>query len=204
MAGLTFYGMHNMVGLTVAASICGLDCGDYEVEEDGSITVPYQSDPDGLFTAAYVIDIADNPPDQIATYGWGVQGVVVEISGTQYTIPVAIGASYTSQGKLLRPDVQDRGQNGPGLGKTRRLHMFAANLVSSLGVSFGTDFTTMFEATPPGNGQADNDMATLFSGVYWNTISSNYDFDGQLCWQVTRPYPCTLTAVTSFLRMEDR
>lgn|GEM_PF-2552997 len=51
--GITFYGLWHLNGKTVSAVCGGLDLGDYEVS-DGSIFVPYQSDPGKAFTLAYL------------------------------------------------------------------------------------------------------------------------------------------------------
>ncbi len=205
--GLTFYGLNNRIGDTVAAFVAGLDCGDYVVAANGSVTVPYQSDPDGLFTAAYVINLANNPPGTIADWGWGNTAVTVEISSVAYTIPVAIGAVYTSQGQVVRPDSMHPGQNGPGLGKTRRIHMFAAKLVNAVtnSLSFGSDFsTTLIPVKLPGNGKTAYNQTTLFKGVYWAPLKCDYDFDGMVSWQIERPFPCTVASVSSFVEMADR
>ncbi len=207
MTGLTFYGMNNLVGVTVAAFICGLDCGDYVVAENGSIAVPYQSDPDGLFTAAYVVNLANNPPGNIADWGWGQSAVTVEISSVSYTIPVAIGAVYTSQGQVVRPDQMHQGQKGEGLAKQRRVHMFGAKLVNAVtsSISFGSDFsTTLSPVFLPGDGRDAYTQVTLFNGVYWNTLNCNSDFEGMLAWEISRPFPCTIASVNSFMNMEDR
>jgi hypothetical protein len=213
VSGLTFYGLSTLVGRTVAAWVCGLDCGTYVVQADGSITVPYQSDPDGLFTAAYAINVSNHPPVTPSTaiettiLGWGAMAVQVNIASTLYTIPVALGATYTSQGQLVRPDEPAQGQNGPGPGKTRRNHMIAAKLVNAVsgGVSFGTDFTgTLLAASLPGNGLTNNAKNAMFSGVYWSVVEDGYSFDGQVTWQITRPYPCTVTSLSGFIEMQDR
>jgi hypothetical protein len=122
------------------------------------------------------------------------------------TIPAVVGFTYTTQGQLLRPAArEDTGSaNGPGFGKTKRNHMFAVQLQDSQGVSFGTDFTKLHTAAFKTKGGTAYTPAQLFSGIYWNTIDSDYNFDSQLCWQVTRPYPCTVTALGGFINTQDR
>lgn len=207
MSGLTFYGLHSLIGYTVSAVVCGLDCGDYVVAVDGSITVPYQSDPDQLFTAAYAISASNSPPGILATWGYGTMAATVTISSAQYTIPVAIGCTYTSQGQLLPPDEPAQGQNGPGPGKTRRTHMVAMKFVNTISgaVSVGTDFSsTLTPAYLPGNGVARYNGATMFSGTYWGPINDGYSFDSMISWQITRPLPCTVTSVSGFIEEQDR
>lgn len=52
--GLTIYGAYQWAGGTVSAWIGGLDCGDFTVAADGSIFVPFGSDPDGILTNTYL------------------------------------------------------------------------------------------------------------------------------------------------------
>lgn len=51
---VVFYGFWHGVGRTISAYIGGLDLGDYVVQSDGSITVPFV----GLFTLAYLQTLA--------------------------------------------------------------------------------------------------------------------------------------------------
>lgn len=59
---VTFYGLWHLNGKTVSAVCGGLDLGDYLVT-NGSITVPYKSDPGKAFTLAYIQSLDAN------TYG---------------------------------------------------------------------------------------------------------------------------------------
>ena len=184
------------------AMISGLDCGDYTVAADGSVFVPYGSDPGGLFTLAYLQNLAAANPN-----GFGALSTNLDvIGGSRYVIPAVIGYTYTSQGQLLRSVLpQDAGAaNGPAMGKTQRLHMFSALLASTQGISFGTSFTYLQAAqfaNPAGTPYPNNQ---LFSGVWWDTIDSDYSFDEQGCWQVSRPYPATVVTFGGFLHTQDR
>ncbi len=51
--GLQFYGMGNLVGQTIQPVLGALDLGDRVVASDGSISVPYNSDPENAFTLAF-------------------------------------------------------------------------------------------------------------------------------------------------------
>jgi len=57
-----FYGLNHLNGKTVSCWAAGLDCGDYLVA-DGFITVPFGSDPDGEFTAAYLQAVSNSGQD---------------------------------------------------------------------------------------------------------------------------------------------
>lgn len=50
---IVFYGYWHLLGRTVSVFVAGLDCGDYVVASDGSVTVPFGAC-DGLFTLAYL------------------------------------------------------------------------------------------------------------------------------------------------------
>lgn len=124
-----------------------------------------------------------------------------------YIVPAAVGTTFTSRGQLLRPLApQETGaRNGPALGKTRRNHRFAALLLNTAGVYFGTTFDKLHKAlfkSPGGKTTyADNQ---LFSEVWTDPLEDNNSYDGQLCWQVTRPYPVNVLAVQAFVETQDR
>jgi hypothetical protein len=67
----------------------------------------------------------------------------------------------------------------------------------------GVDFLTMRPLelkTNNGIGQAGGRVSTLpltqtFSGVHWDTVDADSNYDNMWCWEVCRPYPCTVVAV---------
>jgi hypothetical protein len=171
-------GLWSLVGKKVTAVIGGLDCGDYTVNASGQISVPYGGDPAGLFTQAF----------SAAATNW------------------VVGFTYTSQGQIVRPMTpQESGaRNGPALGKKRKVNAFAALVVNTAGLYFGTSFSKLNIAnfrSPGGNPFASN---ALYSGVYWNTLQDDYSFDGMICWQSTRPYPATIAAIEGFIHTQDK
>lgn len=52
--GVNLYGYWPLIGTTVSVFAGGLDCGDFLVQAGGLIYVPFGSDPDEQFTAAYL------------------------------------------------------------------------------------------------------------------------------------------------------
>jgi hypothetical protein len=52
-----FYGLWHILGRTVGVYIAGLDCGDYVVATNGSVTVPFGAC-DGLFTLAFLESVS--------------------------------------------------------------------------------------------------------------------------------------------------
>lgn len=202
---VTFYGMTDIVGSTVTAFLTGLDCGDYLVASDGSITVPFRSDPDGLFTIAR-IQAQDH--SDVAS-GWGVLATKIDVyvggATHTYTVPCAIGFSYVSEGQVLRPAAESeiKSPQGSGLGKRRRNHQFAALVTNTVGTSFGTTFTNVTAANFTDAAGTSLDRSIMFSGVYWDTVVDDYSFDGMLCWSTTRPYPTTIVSLTGFMQTQE-
>lgn len=191
--GLTINGLWHLNGKTVQVFAGGLDCGDRGPGTDGftdfvvvngSITVPYgdsiSSGPgQGLFTAAFV---ATNPP-------------------------IVIGCTFTSQGQMVRPiSPADTGaRNGPALGKIRRIHRYAMLLSNTLGLSVGSSFGNLFPAIfKMADGNTPIDPLTTFSGVHQDTLQDDYSYDGMLAWQIDRPVPANVIAVSGNLAAQDQ
>jgi hypothetical protein len=180
--GLTLNGLWYLNGKTVTAWLAGMDCGDYVVS-NGSITVPYgdgiaAGTANGLFTFA----------------AWNANPVAL------------VGFTYTSQGQVVRVhDPKESGaRSGPALGKKRRNHYFMALLEGTQGVSFGTDFSTnIMPAIFRYDGGKVYPITAQFSGVWRDAVKNDYDFDGMLCWQVTRPYICNIAAIGGALSTQD-
>jgi hypothetical protein len=190
--GLTINGLWNQNGNTVQVFAGGLDCGDIGlgpasftdfVVNNGSIFVPYgdtiSAGPGrGLFTAEFAA-----------------------------TVPIVVGFTYTSQGQLVRPIMPaDTGaRNGPALGKIRRNHRYAALVSNTLGMSFGTNFNFLL---PVSYTLADQitPIAPLvtFSGVHEAQPIDQESYDGMLCWQVSRPWPANLVAVSGNIATQDQ
>lgn len=134
---------------------------------------------------------------------------------TTYTIPVSLGCTYTSQGQLLRPDFgNDAGaRNGPAFGKKRRNHWFAGEWDRSRGVSIGTVLPDPTNPSAPtklhpvkfaSDGGIPLTAPALFSGIATDTIRDDESFYGRIAWQITRPYPCNLTALSGYIESADK
>jgi hypothetical protein len=134
--------------------------------------------------------------------------VAVEVS---YTVPTSIGFCYTSQAQILRPDSgNDAGtRNGPAFGKLRRIDNFATSVYRTQSISFGVGFETtdLFAANfiEEGNIQGSEiDAPTLFSGIHYDTLEADMDFENMISWQQTRPYNGTITAIGGFIGSQDK
>lgn len=204
--GVTFQGMWTMPTATVAVSVAGLDCGNFVVNADGTVFVPFGSDSGGQFTANYLnavsnslstdpalmaISITDGDGDTIIVY-----------------VPVTIGYPFTSQGLTTRPMIENqiKSAEGSGLAKKRRLQEFGMLLENAQGLSVGGDFQHLELQVFTANNVDDSpiSLGARFTGVYWQKLNGNWDFDGQIAWQITRPYPCTVSAVSGFIETDER
>jgi hypothetical protein len=175
--------VHN--GKTVTAWIAGLDCGDYVVSA-GSITVPFGDGVSGgsgagLFTPALV------------------QSFV--------TLPAVIGFNYASDGQLVRPvTAADTGaQAGPGFAKLGRFHRVAMQVYGAINgsISFGSDFTTMYAAKLRYPNEVPYPINVKWSGIWRQEPNSVIDFDGEIAWRISRPYPGFVMAVGGFMAKAD-
>ena len=204
---LVLTGYAQAFGHSVDVMIAGLDCGTYTVASDGSVTVPIGSDPDGLLTAAYLQARDVGPWDRV-TYGDATTEISLLVTGggvaTVY-VPVVVGYSFLSVGRLLRPatEAQIKSPRGPALGKKRRIHNFAALLVNAVGVSFGTRFTNLRACLFDQNNGKDLTKDQMFSGVWYDTIDDINSYDGLITWTIARPYPCTVTSITGFVETSE-
>lgn len=115
-----------------------------------------------------------------------------------YCAPFIIGSTFISQGQILRPasPQESMTQTGPSQGKFRRSTSAGVLLNNAQGMSMGVDFLTMrpLQFKTPG-GARDLPITQTFSGIHWGLVDANSNYDNMWCWQITRPYPCTVVAV---------
>lgn len=131
---------------------------------------------------------------------------------TNYSGPVIVGSCFTSTMTTLRPiNPQEAGTvNGPAMGKTVRSNQYAALLANSMGASTASGATSRGPlATPfPIRYQYPNGVNyapnVLYNGIVWDLLQADYALDDTLLLTVTRPYPTTVAATTSFKHGEDR
>jgi hypothetical protein len=185
--GLTLYGLWPLNGKTVSAWLGGLDCGDYTVS-NGQITVPYGDGVNfgtasGLFTAVF--------------------------ASTLTLSQMLVGFTFTSDGQIVRPNSREESgaRNGPGFGKLRRNHYYAIQVEGAVAqaISVGTDFTT--SSLKPMLTRFKNGTAIpinqQFTGIHRDNLNDEDNFDGQLCWRITRPYPANIAAIGGSLQTKD-
>jgi len=199
---LTFYGLSYLNGKTVSISCGGLDCGDATVS-NGSVSVPINVDLNAVFTVDYLTSISD------AT-AYGNRSVQIDIgtspNRTKLVVPAVIGFTYLSAGRVLRPDTQAQSQTpqGPGFGKKRKSAQFAALLLNTTALSIGTSLGKFRALAFSTAGGSPIVPPNLFSGVYQGTVEDTFSYDGQLAWQIDRPYPCAVCAIVPFLETQEK
>ncbi len=210
---IVFNGLYHMVGELVAVTIGGLYCGNFVVMAPGQITVPINSDPDGLCNGKYLQTLDVGPWDK-TTYGALTCEVTLDIAGngpaTIY-IPVAIGFNFPAMGMTMRPSSAEltKSPMGGATGKLKRIHGVGilGNFVGGkLGLQIGTQ-------GPTGPVNAVN-VTTLggiplkhnqpFSGEFYMAVSDETNKDGQIFWQMLNPYPCVINTLNTFIETSER
>lgn len=195
-SSMTINGLWHCNGKTVQVFAAGLDLGDNGDEgttptdyvvSNGSVSIPYgdsiSAGPGaGLFTKAF--------------------------AETLSLSQIVIGFTYNSDGQIVRPMTpQETGaRQGPAFSKISRSHRFGAQLVNTLGISFGTSFDGLKDAKFT---KADEvtliESLTTYSGMYHDTLDDDYNrFDRKLCWRVSRPLPATIVAIGPSLATQDQ
>jgi hypothetical protein len=194
-----------LVGKTVQICLGGLDCGDHVVAADGSVTISYGSDPGGLLTPGYLTSISSG-----GAYGDSeiLINIVDSLSNvTSVYVPCVVGYGYTSRVQLLRNVTEDemKTKKGPGTGKLARTFKFSLYLWNAVKVKMGTSFDhLMTQKLTHGNRTTQLASNVPFTGIHEATIDDKTSFDGQLCWQVDRPFPLGVVSATTFQNTEDR
>lgn len=205
---ITFQGIYYAVGYQVSVSVCGLDCGDYTVAANGSVTVPINSDPDENFNGAYLAQFDVGPFDK-TTYGDATTRIdLASGNGSVQTIyvPVVIGFNFPAIGLPLRPlgEDQTKTPQGPALGKTRRTHFVAALLRNTQGITFFSPNSNQDQSKLTDNAGNPLPMNMLFSGVWVQPFQDNDSYDSFLGWAIMRPYACSIVSIEGFVETSER
>lgn len=207
VTGIRFTGLWYLIGATVSAFCVGLDLGDFTVDANGTIFVPYGSGTQPasfnyasagagayLFTPAYIAG--------------ALQTNDVRNGGVPYSgkyMPCCIGYNFTSEGQSLRPiSPQDSGaRTGPALGDIRRSHYVQAILHNTLGIEFGTDFSKMRASELKDGTGAQPTPTEPYSGVWRETLEDDYSFDSMVAWRIKRPYPASVVSIGASVQTQD-
>lgn len=115
---------------------------------------------------------------------------------------VHVGYGYSSDGKTLRPEAGSA--DGTSIGKLRRPYRAAFMVHRSGELQIGPSFSKLtpipYETfVPP---QADV-AVPLYSGLARESLESEHDFEGQVCFRMTGPAPGMIQTVTVCLEEND-
>jgi hypothetical protein len=120
-------------------------------------------------------------------------------------VDAAIGCNYRSRFRLLRPDAGSGTANGPALGKTRRIDQFGLLTYRTGALFIGADAFDDPKLKPIVFTQPDDlGRRPLFTGVHWNSLTSDYNFDNMIAGEYRRPVAGAITAVSAFMSTQDR
>jgi hypothetical protein len=192
--GMTLNGLWHLNGKTVQVFCAGLDLGQRSpsattytdfVVANGSITIPYgdgvSAGPGaGLFINTLALAAA-------------AAGQIV------------VGFAYNSDGQIVRPNspAESGARNGPAFAKKRRGHKYGILVEASAGMSIGTDFAKLMpipfkdvtgKALAPG---------LTYSGVYKDSLTDDYSYDGMIAWRASRVMPANVMAIGENLATQD-
>lgn len=206
--GVRFTGLWNLRTKSVTVCAFGLDLGDFTVDVNGTVFVPYGSGttPSAfdyttggagayLFTSTY---ISDNVQADVPRNG----GVYIS-SGY---MPVVVGFTFTSDGQTLRPIAPEQTgtRAGPSFGDLRRSHYVKALLRNTIGIQFGTDFGSTLQQAKLADGTGTQPAPTqMYSGLWRETLNDDYTFDSMLSWRIVRPYPAQVISIGASIEGTD-
>jgi hypothetical protein len=157
------------------------------VVSNGSITVPYGDGiaagaGAGLFTATFAAALSLNQ--------------------------IVVGMTYNSDGQIVRPQtpVETGARTGPAFSKISRDHFLSAQLVNALGISFGTNFSSL---TPARFTQEDEvtpiPSLTTFTDLYTDIPNAKHSRNNErLCWRISRPFPAAIAAIGASRATQDQ
>lgn len=199
MTNIILRGYADLEGETLGVFLAGLDCGNWPVI-GGRITIPLD---DGIVADGF---LTDRYLTQVSTLGrdWGLKTAILD--GGRWNVPCVVGYRYESRGQTMRPvePAAAGSANGPAIGKMKRNHMVVFLLNSAANVEFGQDFDLMGHATFTTEGGTPLTRGELFSGGFVDSVKGPSNRDGRICWRVTGPYSCQVSALGGFIKTNDQ
>lgn len=206
--GIRFTGLWYLRTKYVTVTAFGLDLGDFTVNTDGSVFVPYGSGtaPSSfdytvagagayLFTADYITKNVQSTAPR--------NGGVYISSGY---MPCVVGYTFTSDGQILRPSAPEQvgTRAGSPFGDKRRSHYVKALLRNTIGIQFGTDFSTTLQQASLKDDAGNQPAPTaMYSGMWRETLNDDYTFDSMISWRIVRPYPASVISVGASIEGSD-
>lgn len=190
----TLSGLPYPDGAVVQVFAAGIDCGDpgegkapsdFTVAS-GAITVPFG---DGISAGS----------------GRGLfTGLLAETASA--TGQLVVGFTYNSDGQIVRPmSPADSGaRNGPAFGKVMRSQRYALKLVNTLGLTLGKDFNSLKPVNMKPNPSVPLAALTTFSGVAFDGLNDDYDYDNAPVWRAARPFPANIIVIGFNTQTQDQ
>jgi hypothetical protein len=210
---VTFYGLHPHAGQEVSFTIRGKYVGDYTIAANGSVNVPFNS----AFAKAdigramvAVIPNATLLPAFSQKFFLDKNGntdVFEPAGGSWQGFYGQFGYSYRRRGRMLRPSMP--GANGPQFAKIRRNERMGVYLETAQEISIGDTFNTLYPldlTLPRTDGKVGTEPLTpadFVTGIFRDEVNDDNTFDGNLCWEQTRPVPGAILAVGGFELLTD-
>ncbi len=106
---------------------------------------------------------------------------------------VHVGLHNVSRLKTTRLDIQS--DDGPGIGKTRRIHNIVVRLLETVGFKIGPSFTNMQREEFRVPGDSMDQGVPAYTGDKVVRFPGPYDTDGYICIEQDQPLPCTIVAL---------
>lgn len=115
---------------------------------------------------------------------------------------VTAGYSYNSDGKTLRPEIGNAETSS--IGDLRRTHRIALDLHRTGEISIGPHFNNLTPLPLPSKDPEIADAALpLFSGIVRESIESEHDFDGQVCFRMSSPFPGMVKTIITKIEVDN-
>lgn len=208
VTGIRFTGLWYLQGQFVSVWALGLDLGDFTVDANGTVFVPYGS---GTAPATFDYSVAGQGAYLFtaAYISANVSSTDVRNGGVPYGggfMPCCVGLPFTSDGQALRPAIPETTgtRAGPSLGQRRRSHSVNALLHNTLGISFGSDFDLTLQSATMNDEAGTQPIPTEpFSGVWTETLNDDYSYDSMVSWRITRPYPASVVSIGTSVEGQD-
>lgn len=145
-------------------------------------------------TVSILADGKDHPQTQVNSAG---------VLALQYKAAVVqIGYAYNSDGQTLRPEAG--AGDGTSIGKLRRPVRAAFMLHRAGEMSMGPSFDKLTPLNFDNLDQPQTDVAKpLFSGIVRESVESEHNFEGQVCFRMSSPLPGMVQTVTVMLEEDD-
>jgi len=118
---------------------------------------------------------------------------------------VHVGLKYNSDGKTLRLDAG--AGDGTSIGKLRRPSRVAFQLYNVGEISVGMSFTNLVPLSDVESFKSDNSSSDskipLFNGIARESLESQHDYDGQICFRQSAPLPGMIQSITQMIEEND-